>query len=145
MPACASRNGASREIAREYPDVPIIFNHTGMQVGGPDHFDGWRPRHEGLVAGAERRLQDFGTEHGGLDLDDEEHPSQSFGRDNGACFGWKDLQRWQWFTGLPTEPVSKLFPAFRGRCIAYSASNLCEHTPCRRGHRSLTWFYSLKF
>lgn len=30
------------ELAREFTDVQIILNHTGMQVDGPDHFDGWR-------------------------------------------------------------------------------------------------------
>ncbi|MDC9812083.1 amidohydrolase family protein [Rhizobium binxianense] len=30
------------ELARDFPDVQIILNHTGMQVDGPDHFEGWR-------------------------------------------------------------------------------------------------------
>lgn len=30
------------ELARVFPDVQIILNHTGMQVDGPSHFDGWR-------------------------------------------------------------------------------------------------------
>ncbi len=30
------------ELAAIFPDVQIILNHTGMQVDGPDHFDGWR-------------------------------------------------------------------------------------------------------
>ncbi|MDF0661626.1 MULTISPECIES: amidohydrolase [unclassified Rhizobium] len=30
------------ELARDFPDVQIILNHTGMQVDGPAHFDGWR-------------------------------------------------------------------------------------------------------
>jgi predicted TIM-barrel fold metal-dependent hydrolase len=29
-------------LARDFPDVQIILNHTGMQVDGPDHFPGWR-------------------------------------------------------------------------------------------------------
>lgn len=29
------------ELARDFPDVQIILNHTGMQVDGPAHFDGW--------------------------------------------------------------------------------------------------------
>ncbi|WP_174021851.1 amidohydrolase (plasmid) [Agrobacterium fabrum] len=30
------------DLARDFPDVQIILNHTGMQVDGPDHFDGWQ-------------------------------------------------------------------------------------------------------
>ncbi|WP_026615954.1 amidohydrolase family protein [Ensifer aridi] len=30
------------ELARDFPDVQIILNHTGMQVDGPSHFEGWR-------------------------------------------------------------------------------------------------------
>ncbi len=30
------------ELARDFPDTQIILNHTGMQVDGPSHFDGWR-------------------------------------------------------------------------------------------------------
>ncbi|EJT01575.1 putative amidohydrolase (plasmid) [Rhizobium sp. CCGE 510] len=30
------------ELAREFPEVQIILNHTGMQVDGPDFFEGWR-------------------------------------------------------------------------------------------------------
>lgn len=30
------------ELAREFPEVQIILNHTGMQVDGPDPFEGWR-------------------------------------------------------------------------------------------------------
>ncbi len=30
------------DLAREFPDTQIILNHTGMQVDGPSHFDGWR-------------------------------------------------------------------------------------------------------
>lgn len=30
------------ELARDFPDVQIILNHTGMQVDGPEHFEGWR-------------------------------------------------------------------------------------------------------
>ncbi|WP_026617432.1 amidohydrolase family protein [Ensifer aridi] len=30
------------ELAGDFPDVQIILNHTGMQVDGPEHFDGWR-------------------------------------------------------------------------------------------------------
>jgi len=30
------------DLAREFPDVQIILNHTGMQVDGPDHFGRWR-------------------------------------------------------------------------------------------------------
>jgi len=30
------------ELARNFPDVQIILNHTGMQVDGPSHFEGWR-------------------------------------------------------------------------------------------------------
>lgn len=30
------------ELACDFPEVQIILNHTGMQVDGPDHFDGWR-------------------------------------------------------------------------------------------------------
>lgn len=29
------------ELARDFPDVQIILNHTGMQVDGPEHFEGW--------------------------------------------------------------------------------------------------------
>lgn len=30
------------DLARDFPDTQIILNHTGMQVDGPEHFDGWR-------------------------------------------------------------------------------------------------------
>lgn len=30
------------ELARDFPDVQIILNHTGMQIDGPSHFEGWR-------------------------------------------------------------------------------------------------------
>lgn len=30
------------DLAGDFPDVQIIFNHTGMQVDGPDHFGGWK-------------------------------------------------------------------------------------------------------
>ncbi|MEZ0212549.1 MAG: amidohydrolase [Xanthobacteraceae bacterium] len=30
------------ELARDFPDVPIVLNHTGMQVDGPEHFEAWR-------------------------------------------------------------------------------------------------------
>lgn len=30
------------DLARAYPDTQIILNHAGMQLDGPDHFDGWR-------------------------------------------------------------------------------------------------------
>ncbi|ASY71597.1 hypothetical protein N181_22335 [Sinorhizobium fredii USDA 205] len=30
------------ELARDFPDVQIILNHTGMQADGPEHFEGWR-------------------------------------------------------------------------------------------------------
>ncbi len=30
------------ELACDFPEVLIILNHTGMQVDGPDHFEGWR-------------------------------------------------------------------------------------------------------
>ncbi|YBV93977.1 amidohydrolase (plasmid) [Phyllobacteriaceae bacterium JZ32] len=30
------------ELARDFPDVQIVLNHTGMQVDGPSHFEGWR-------------------------------------------------------------------------------------------------------
>lgn len=30
------------DLARDFSDVQIILNHTGMQVDGPEHFDGWR-------------------------------------------------------------------------------------------------------
>lgn len=30
------------DLARAFPDVQIILNHTGMQVDGPGHFEGWR-------------------------------------------------------------------------------------------------------
>ncbi|PDT27976.1 hypothetical protein CO660_20015 [Rhizobium sp. L9] len=30
------------ELGRDFPDVQIILNHTGMQVDGPGHFEGWR-------------------------------------------------------------------------------------------------------
>lgn len=29
-------------LARDFPETQIILNHTGMQVDGPDHFEGWR-------------------------------------------------------------------------------------------------------
>lgn len=29
-------------LARDFPDVQIILNHTGMQVDGPDHFEAWK-------------------------------------------------------------------------------------------------------
>jgi predicted TIM-barrel fold metal-dependent hydrolase len=31
-----------RELALAFPNVQIILNHAGMQVDGPDHFQGWR-------------------------------------------------------------------------------------------------------
>ena len=34
--------GEFQELARDFPDVQIILNHTGMQVDGPDHFQGWK-------------------------------------------------------------------------------------------------------
>ncbi|ATU95497.1 hypothetical protein B5P45_11405 [Phyllobacterium zundukense] len=30
------------ELARDFPDVQIILNHTGMQVDGREHFEAWR-------------------------------------------------------------------------------------------------------
>ncbi|WP_085035804.1 amidohydrolase family protein [Ensifer aridi] len=30
------------ELARDFPEVQIVLNHTGMQVDGPEHFEGWR-------------------------------------------------------------------------------------------------------
>lgn len=30
------------EIARLKPELPIYLNHAGMQVDGPDHFEGWK-------------------------------------------------------------------------------------------------------
>lgn len=30
------------ELAGSYPNTQIILNHTGMQVDGPSHFDGWK-------------------------------------------------------------------------------------------------------
>ncbi|MBP2237099.1 putative TIM-barrel fold metal-dependent hydrolase [Sinorhizobium kostiense] len=30
------------ELAGDFPEVQIILNHTGMQVDGPERFDGWR-------------------------------------------------------------------------------------------------------
>ncbi len=30
------------DLARAFPDTQIILNHTGMQVDGPAHFEGWR-------------------------------------------------------------------------------------------------------
>ncbi|GAK72809.1 amidohydrolase family protein [Agrobacterium rubi] len=30
------------KLACDFPEALIILNHTGMQVDGPDHFDGWR-------------------------------------------------------------------------------------------------------
>ncbi|MHA6803877.1 amidohydrolase family protein [Salinifilum ghardaiensis] len=30
------------ELAAEHSDVPIIVNHAGMQVDGPEHFEAWR-------------------------------------------------------------------------------------------------------
>ncbi len=30
------------DLASDFPDVQFILNHTGMQVDGPDHFQGWR-------------------------------------------------------------------------------------------------------
>jgi len=30
------------QLAADFPDLHIILNHTGMQVDGPEHFEGWR-------------------------------------------------------------------------------------------------------
>ncbi|MFC3073596.1 amidohydrolase family protein [Shinella pollutisoli] len=30
------------ELAQAFPDTQIILNHTGMQVDGPSHFEGWK-------------------------------------------------------------------------------------------------------
>lgn len=30
------------ELARLFPETQIILNHAGMQVDGPEHFEGWR-------------------------------------------------------------------------------------------------------
>ncbi|ANL69769.1 amidohydrolase 2 family protein (plasmid) [Rhizobium phaseoli] len=30
------------DLARDFANVQIILNHTGMQVDGPSHFEGWR-------------------------------------------------------------------------------------------------------
>lgn len=34
--------GEFLELARDFPDVQIILNHTGMQVDGPEHFGAWK-------------------------------------------------------------------------------------------------------
>lgn len=31
-----------RDLALAYPGIPIMLNHTGMQVDGPGHFEPWR-------------------------------------------------------------------------------------------------------
>ncbi|TIP27028.1 MAG: hypothetical protein E5X67_17585 [Mesorhizobium sp.] len=34
--------GEFLDLAGDFPDVQIILNHTGMQVDGLDHFEGWK-------------------------------------------------------------------------------------------------------
>lgn len=38
------------DLAREFPDTQIILNHTGMQVDGPSHFEGWKAAMNRLAA-----------------------------------------------------------------------------------------------
>jgi predicted TIM-barrel fold metal-dependent hydrolase len=38
------------ELAKAFPDTQIILNHTGMQVDGAEHFDGWKAGMKALAA-----------------------------------------------------------------------------------------------
>ncbi|RWC94560.1 MAG: hypothetical protein E5V58_02765 [Mesorhizobium sp.] len=96
--------GEFLELARDFPDVQIILDHTGMQVDGPDNFDAWKKGMR-LLAGA----PNVACKISGLGMGDWSWTTASirpYVEEAIAAFG---VERSMFATNFP---VDKLFSSF---------------------------------
>lgn len=105
--------GEFAELARAFPDTQIILNHTGMQVDGPEHFEGWR---EGMRTLAE--APNVACKISGLGMGDWNWTTESirpYVEEAIAIFG---VERCMFATNFP---VDKLFSSYDAIVDAFKA------------------------
>jgi predicted TIM-barrel fold metal-dependent hydrolase len=107
------------DLAADFPDTQIILNHTGMQVDGPDHFDGWRRAMKRLSAAPNIACKISGLGMGNFTWTTEEirpyveAAIESFG-----------IDRCMFASNFPVDKLfssyNSLFEAFKLITVAYS-------------------------
>ncbi len=109
------------ELARDFPDVQIILNHTGMQVDGPGHFRGWREAMKKLSQAPNVACKISGLGMGNRDWNiDEISPYVETAI---TAFG---VERCMFASNFPVDKLfssyNKIFDAFREITAEYTIS-----------------------
>lgn len=107
------------ELAHEFPNTHIILNHTGMQVDGPSHFDGWRKAMNALA-----QAPNVACKISGLGMGDWTWTTQSirpYVEEAIAAFG---VKRCMFASNFPVDKLfssyDAIFDAFKEITRSYS-------------------------
>jgi len=111
------------ELARAFPDVQIILNHTGMQIDGIDHFEPWRSNLRLLA-----QAPNIACKISGLGMGDWTWTTQSirpYVEEAIAAFG---IERCMFASNFPVDKLfgsyDKVMDAFKSITAAYSVSEI---------------------
>jgi predicted TIM-barrel fold metal-dependent hydrolase len=109
-----------RELAEAYPDVQILLNHTGMQVDGPDHFEGWRRGMRTLAA-----APNVACKISGLGMGDHHWTVDSIRPYVETAIEAFGVERCMFASNFPVDKLfstyGELWDAFRALTVGYSA------------------------
>lgn len=107
------------ELAIEFPNTQIILNHTGMQVDGPAHFEGWKLAMKRLSA-----AENVACKISGLGMGDWNWTTQSirpYVDETIAAFG---VSRCMFASNFPVDKLfsdyGRIFNAFNEITKSYS-------------------------
>ncbi|MCA1408187.1 amidohydrolase [Ensifer sp. IC3342] len=109
------------DLARDFPEVQIILNHTGMQVDGQEHFEGWRKAMKTLA-----QAQNVACKISGLGMGDWTWTTESirpYVEEAIAAFG---VRRCMFASNFPVDKLfstyDAIWNAFEEITSAYSES-----------------------
>ncbi|TBY75875.1 amidohydrolase family protein [Rhizobium leguminosarum] len=109
------------EVASDFPDVQIILNHTGMQVDGPSHFDGWRKAMHRLA-----QAPNVACKISGLGMGDWTWTTESIRPYVEEAIGAFGVERAMFASNFPVDKLfssyDAIWNAFKEITAGYSAS-----------------------
>ncbi|TBY72509.1 hypothetical protein E0H51_26065 [Rhizobium leguminosarum bv. viciae] len=109
------------EVASDFPDVQIILNHTGMQVDGPSHFDGWRKAMHRLA-----QAPNVACKISGLGMGDWTWTTESIRPYVEEAIGAFGVERAMFASNFPVDKLfssyDAIWTAFKEITAGYSAS-----------------------
>lgn len=109
------------ELAQAFPDTQIILNHTGMQVDGPSHFEGWKAAMRQLASAPNIACKISGLGMGNWTWTTED--IRPYVEEAIAAFG---VERSMFASNFPVDKLfsgyDAIFDAFREITKGYSAA-----------------------